>query len=651
MSVNAIISCTAEGEISSFNDAASKIFGYAPDQALRLPFLRLIHEDVKEDSAAFLSRMQGKTSLEIFAKKSDGTPFPARMSVTKATCSGVTFFTAMVNDITDEKNRLAQLYTEQRRTSAIMNSALNAIITTDAKGRLELINTSAGRVFGLHPQDSIGTSLANLIIKEDGASPAEEEMSAFLKAASGTVQELVGQRLDGSKFPMRMSVSEVDEEGIHLFTAILRDVTKEKAAQAQLHQEQRRTSAIMNSALNAIITTDAKGRLELINTSAGRVFGLHPQDSIGTSLASLIVREDGTNPAEEEMTAFLKERAGTVQELVGQRLDGSKFPMRMSVSEVDEEGIHLFTAILRDVTKEKAAQAELYQEQRRTSAIMNSALNAIITTDAKGRLELINTSAGRVFGLHPQDSIGTSLASLIVKEDGSRPAEEEMTAFLKERAGTVQELVGQRLDGSKFPMRMSVSEVDEEGIHLFTAILRDVTKEKAAQAELYQEQRRTSAIMNSALNAIITTDAKGRLELINTSAGRVFGLHPQDSIGTSLANLIVKEDGTKPTEEEMTAFLKERAGTVQELVGQRLDGSKFPMRMSVSEVDEEGIHLFTAILRDVSKEKAAQAHIEASQEIIRLEKSKLAALLDSTVSACQLVFQLTVSRFLASIDA
>ena len=327
MSVNAIISCTAEGEISSFNDAASQIFGYASDKALRLPFLSLaVHEDVDENSADFLSRMQGKTSLEISAKRADGTPFPARMSVTKATCSGVTFFTAMVNDITDEKNRLAQLYTEQRRTSAIMNSALNAIITTDAKGRLELINTSAGKVFGLHPQDSLGTSIASLIVKEDGSRPLEEEMTAFLQEAAGTVQELVGQRLDGSKFPMRMSVSEVDEEGIHLFTAILRDVTKEKAAQANLHQEQRRTSAIMNSALNAIITTDAKGRLELINTSAGKVFGLHPQDSIGTSIAGLIVKEDGSMPMEEEMTAFLQEAAGTVRELVGQRLGRVEVP-------------------------------------------------------------------------------------------------------------------------------------------------------------------------------------------------------------------------------------------------------------------------------------------------------------------------------------
>jgi PAS domain S-box-containing protein len=178
---------------------------------------------------------------------------------------------------------------------------------------------------------------------------------------------------------------------------------------------------------------------------------------------------------------------------------------------------------------------------------------------------------------------------------------------------------------------MSVSEVNEEGIHLFTAILRDVTQEKEAQAMLHQEQRRTSAIMNSALNAIITTDATGRLELINPSAGRVFGLHPRESMGTSLGNLVVKEDGTRPLEGEITSFLQQAAGTVQELLGQRLDGTRFPMRMSVSEVKEEGIHLFTAILRDVTQEKEAQARLEASQEIIRLERSKLAALLDSTV--------------------
>ncbi len=84
--------------------------------------------------------------------------------------------------------------------------------------------------------------------------------------------------------------------------------------------------------------------------------------------------------------------------------------------------------------------------------------------------------------------------------------------------------------------------------------------------------------------------------------------------------------------EEMESYLHSMSGTVKELAGQRLDGSQFPMRMSVSEVNSDGVHLFTAILRDITKEKENQARITAQQDLIELERSKLASLLDTTVS-------------------
>ena len=54
------------------------------------------------------------------------------------------------------------------------------------------------------------------------------------------------------------------------------------------------------------------------------------------------------------------------------------------------------------------------------------------------------------------------------------------------------------------------------------------------------------------------------------------------------------------------------------------------MRMSVSEVAEEGMHMFTAILRDITQEQQQQQKF-AAYDLLQLEKSKLAALLDTTV--------------------
>jgi PAS domain S-box-containing protein len=301
----------------------------------------------------------------------------------------------------------------------------------------------------------------------------------------------------------------------------------------------------------------------------------------------------------------------------------------MSVSEVSSDGQRLFTAILRDISKEKQHQAAVDREQRKTAAIMNSALNAIITTDNLGNLELVNTSACVTFGLTQGQTEGQNIASLLLLEDGSQPSVDGMEEFLHAASGTVRELQGRRADGSSFPMRMSISGVDSEGQYLFTAILRDITKEKEHDARVHAEQRKTAAIMNSALNAIITVDNAGVIQLINTSACNTFGVTQESA--SNLASLLLLEDGSQPSEEGMGEYLHGAAGTVRELEGRRADGSTFPMRMSVSEVETEGERLFTAILRDVTKEKEGQARLNAANQIIKLEKSKLQALLDSTV--------------------
>eukprot|EP00873_Tetraselmis_striata_P039896 jgi/Tetstr1/460160/TSEL_005476.t1 len=538
-----VVACSRSGEIIKFNKAAATVFRIEQSEAQGLDVLKLFQAGAPSGrpAAEVLEGYVGTGARSETGVRLDGANFPMRMSVTKVETSECFLFTLLMEDITQELASKDSLLAEQRKTAAIMNSALNAILTTDGQGYFELVNTSACRIFGLVQGQTDGKSIASLIQLEDGSRPSVDSMGQYLSEAAGKVRELTGCRSDGSVFPMRMSISEVNSDGQHLFTAILRDITKERQDQARVQAEQRKTAAIMNSALNAIITTDGQGYFELVNTSACRIFGLVQGQTDGKSIASLIQLEDGSTPPVDSMAQYLSEAAGKVRELTGCRSDGSVFPMRMSISEVNSDGQHLFTAILRDITKERQDQARVQAEQRKTAAIMNSALNAIITTDGQGYFELVNTSACRIFGLVQGQTDGKSIASLIQLEDGSRPSADSMAQYLSEAAGKVRELNGRRSDGSVFPMRMSISEVNSDGQHLFTAILRDITKERQDQARVQAEQRKTAAIMNSALNAIITTDGQGYFELVNTSACNTFGLVQGQTDGKSIASLIQLE--------------------------------------------------------------------------------------------------------------
>jgi len=412
-----------------------------------------------------------------------------RMSVSEVNTDGIHLFTAILRDVTNEKEGQARLDKEQRKTAAIMDSALNAILTTDSSGTIELVNTSACRVFRQESKEAfLGFSLADLIEEADGRPVSPEDIAAFLAEMSGKVKEMTGRRADGSTFPMRMSVSEVNTDGIHLFTAILRDVTNEKETQARLDKEQRKTSAILNSALNAIITTDRDGAIELANSSACQVFKVSHEETVGSNLSGLLLREDGSPFGDTEMAAFLKGMSGTVQEILGRRRDGSQFPVRMSVSEVDTDGLHLYTVILRDVTSEKEAQAKIQAahhvialERSKLKALLDATVEGFIVTNSTGIIESFNKAAEGIFGYATAEVMGKNISMFMPANISSAHAS-VMRRHVKDGSGAhvlghSREITAVKKDGTEFPCLISIAEAVVDGEHLFTATIRDLSNE------------------------------------------------------------------------------------------------------------------------------------------------------------------------------
>ena len=125
----------------------------------------------------------------------------------------------------------------EQRLRAILETAVEGIITIDEHGILESINPAAEKTFGYEAQEVIGKNVSILM-----PSPYREQhdsyMANYLRTGTAKIigigREVVGQRKDGSVFPMDLAVSEVPLADRRLFTGFVRDISERKKAEARL---------------------------------------------------------------------------------------------------------------------------------------------------------------------------------------------------------------------------------------------------------------------------------------------------------------------------------------------------------------------------------------------------------------------------------
>jgi len=160
----------------------------------------------------------------------------------------------VVEDVTAQFRKIEQLRLERRRLQAseaqiraILEAAVDPIITINGEGEIETYNPAAERLFGYATQEVIGQNVRVLVPSPHREKHDEYLQNFFLTRESeivGIGREVIGQRKDGMKFPMYLAVSEVvvgakgrDQNAplaARLFTGIIRDLTEQKRAEADL---------------------------------------------------------------------------------------------------------------------------------------------------------------------------------------------------------------------------------------------------------------------------------------------------------------------------------------------------------------------------------------------------------------------------------
>jgi len=245
------------------------------------------------------------------------------------------------------------------------------------------------RILDLDPMVAPPTfsDMMSLVHPED----AESVKESLDRALKGEASFHVDHRLirnDGEVLHLRVfGVIERDAKGepLHVI-GLAQDVTSTVNTQAALRVSEHKVRSILNTTVDAIITTDDQGIIETFNRAAEDIFGYSESDVVGKNVSLLM-----PSPYREEHDAYIRNYLetgeakiiGIGREVKGRRKDGSMFPLELAVSEVQVEGRRIFTGVIKDVSDRRRLEQEILriseQEQRRIGQDLHDGLGQMLT--------------------------------------------------------------------------------------------------------------------------------------------------------------------------------------------------------------------------------------------------------------------------------
>lgn len=293
--------------------------------------------------------------------------------------NNATLILLAIQDITEAELALRRVRQNRELLQVTLASIGDGVVTTDKQGRVTFLNEVAQRLAGWTQAEAEGKPLSEVLvlINEDSREPVQNPVEAVLD--SGQLVGLANHTLllsrDGKEWPVDDSAAPIqDVDGAVIgVVMVFREIGEQRRATRRIAESEGRTRAILETALDAIVTIDHAGKIVEFNPAAERTFGYRRDDVLGRELAELIVPPSQRELHRAGMARYLATGVGSVMnrlvELSGLRADGTEFPVEASITPIQVDGPPLFTGHLRDITERKQRE----QERERVAASLAEA--------------------------------------------------------------------------------------------------------------------------------------------------------------------------------------------------------------------------------------------------------------------------------------
>ncbi len=243
---DAIIAKDFDGRITAWNRAAEKILGYTAAEIIGQPITWIIPPERHGEEAAILERLRRGERLvhfETLRQRKDGTIIPVSLTISPIpdAAGKIIGVSKILRDLSDARRTEQELWHREVLLRCILDTVPDATIVIDEQGLIQSFSAAAERLFGYAAAEVAGRNVSLLM-----PSPYREAHDGYLarylrtgeRRIIGIGRIVVGQRKDGSTFPMELAVGEATTPGTRLFTGFIRDLTERQERERRMQELQ-----------------------------------------------------------------------------------------------------------------------------------------------------------------------------------------------------------------------------------------------------------------------------------------------------------------------------------------------------------------------------------------------------------------------------
>lgn len=528
-----LIRIDTNGTLLKRNPAAEKLSSFVHDG---------IHYQTEDFFKFIISKIDLDKERFIFETQTDGKEF----SFVCKSLKEEGYVNIYGRDNTEQKKAQEEL----NRLSLVASSNENGIVFTEPNGKIFWCNDAYIKHTGYTKEEIFGRTPIEIGLTDE---TDKEELKKMVNAFFGGLAfdvELKHGRKDSSSFWAKSKGQPIFNSKGELiqFFAMIEDITQKKQYDERLQIEKEKYRSIIANMNLGLLEVDKNDVITLVNQSFTEISGYTSEELIGKKAADLLLTKDSKETVKSKETLREEGKTDSYEVKVIDKLGKKRHWLISGAPNYDVNGkvvgsigIHL------DITEQKEQEEQLYL----LSLIAEKNINAVIISDADGKIEWANKSFLDMSGYKMEEILGKKPGHLLQGKETNPETVKYMKDSIAKGLPFNCEVVNYSKDGKKYWVGIQGQALyNKKGeIVKYFAIEENVTKKK----ELEQQRE-----------FLVESLAKSNKELEDYAA---IVSHDLKSPLRSIHSLIswIKEDNDKEFSEQTIQYLSMIEGKVEKM--------------------------------------------------------------------------------------
>ncbi len=492
----------------------------------------------------------GYHRFEWACKRVDDSLFDVEVTATVITINGEQVIHAHWRDIGEQKRLAKELDESQEAARKVFDEAADPVILFKQSVAVDCNKAALQHLGYRHKRDLLGLTPQDISppVQEDGRQTADrqKEVTAVALRDGKASFDWLLKRTDGSLIETEITLTTITVHGEGMRHMRWRDIGEQKRLARELHESQEAARKIFDEAADPVILYKQGVAVDCNKAALQHLGYRHKQDLLGLSPEDISppFQESGqqTKDREAEVIAAALRDGTKSFEWQLKHADGSLIETEITLTAITVHGEEVLHIRWRDIGEQKRLAKELRESEESFRRIFDEAAAPLLIIKKDGRIFDSNQAAIRLFGYPSKQLLaGKSPTEMALpwQPDGraSTQMAQEMIAITLHKGYHHFGWQMRCMDGSLVDTEVTLTRITVHGEALIHAQIRDLTEQNRLRAALYAEKERAEITLASIGDAVITTDAEGRVTFLNHVSSQLTGWDASEAIGQPVAEV------------------------------------------------------------------------------------------------------------------